>query len=59
CSRKEACQKWELPQHFSTELKQCVDITVTPANMSVTSASTQQTSNAHSSHKQPSETGHS
>ncbi|KAK2841359.1 hypothetical protein Q7C36_012938 [Tachysurus vachellii] len=41
CSRKEACQKWELPQHFSTELKQCVDITVTPANMSVTSASTQ------------------
>ncbi|XP_060788388.1 plexin A3 [Neoarius graeffei] len=41
CSRKEACQKWELPQHFSTELKQCVDITVTPANMSVTSTSTQ------------------
>lgn len=43
CSRKEACQKWELPQHFSTELKQCVDITVSPANMSVTSPSTQVT----------------
>ncbi|XP_062855302.1 plexin A3 [Trichomycterus rosablanca] len=41
CSRKEACPKWEVPQHFSTELKQCVDITVTPANMSVTTASTQ------------------
>uniref|UniRef100_A0AAR2LBR8 Sema domain-containing protein n=1 Tax=Pygocentrus nattereri TaxID=42514 RepID=A0AAR2LBR8_PYGNA len=36
CSRKEACQKWEVPQRFNTELKQCVDITVTPQNMSVT-----------------------
>uniref|UniRef100_A0A8B9LPK5 Plexin A3 n=1 Tax=Astyanax mexicanus TaxID=7994 RepID=A0A8B9LPK5_ASTMX len=41
CSRKEACQKWEVPQHFNTELKQCVDITVTPRNMSVTAVSTQ------------------
>lgn len=41
CSRKEACEKWAEPLHFSTELKQCVDITVTPDNMSVTSASTQ------------------
>ncbi|KAK1801071.1 hypothetical protein P4O66_022778 [Electrophorus voltai] len=41
CSRKEACQKWEEPQHFSTELKQCIDITVTPGNVSVTAASTQ------------------
>uniref|UniRef100_A0A8C1G111 Plexin A3 n=1 Tax=Cyprinus carpio carpio TaxID=630221 RepID=A0A8C1G111_CYPCA len=41
CSRKEACEKWTEPLHFSTELKQCVDITVTPDNMSVTSASTQ------------------
>uniref|UniRef100_A0A8C1RFJ2 Plexin-A3 n=1 Tax=Cyprinus carpio TaxID=7962 RepID=A0A8C1RFJ2_CYPCA len=37
CSRKEACEKWTEPLHFSTELKQCVDITVTPDNMSVTS----------------------
>uniref|UniRef100_A0A8C2KF00 Plexin A3 n=1 Tax=Cyprinus carpio TaxID=7962 RepID=A0A8C2KF00_CYPCA len=37
CSRKEACEKWAEPLHFSTELKQCVDITVTPDNMSVTS----------------------
>uniref|UniRef100_A0A672Q650 Plexin A3 n=1 Tax=Sinocyclocheilus grahami TaxID=75366 RepID=A0A672Q650_SINGR len=43
CSRKEACEKWAEPLHFSTELKQCVDITVTPDNMSVTSASTQVT----------------
>uniref|UniRef100_A0A8C1FUJ2 Plexin-A3 n=1 Tax=Cyprinus carpio carpio TaxID=630221 RepID=A0A8C1FUJ2_CYPCA len=43
CSRKEACEKWTEPLHFSTELKQCVDITVTPDNMSVTSASTQVT----------------
>uniref|UniRef100_A0A8C1I478 Plexin A3 n=1 Tax=Cyprinus carpio carpio TaxID=630221 RepID=A0A8C1I478_CYPCA len=35
CSRKEACEKWTEPLHFSTELKQCVDITVTPDNMSV------------------------
>lgn len=41
CSRKEACEKWAEPLHFSTELKQCVDITVTPDNMSVTSVSTQ------------------
>ncbi|XP_073675973.1 plexin A3 [Garra rufa] len=41
CSRKEACEKWAEPLHFSTELKQCVDITVTPDNMSVTSTSTQ------------------
>ncbi|XP_076852408.1 plexin A3-like [Brachyhypopomus gauderio] len=41
CSRKEACQKWEEPQQFSTELEQCIDITVTPGNMSVTAASTQ------------------
>ncbi|XP_077079179.1 plexin A3 [Siphateles boraxobius] len=41
CSRKEACEKWTEPLHFSTELKQCVDITVTPDNMSVTSAPTQ------------------
>uniref|UniRef100_A0A8C1PMP0 Plexin A3 n=1 Tax=Cyprinus carpio TaxID=7962 RepID=A0A8C1PMP0_CYPCA len=39
--RDEACEKWAEPLHFSTELKQCVDITVTPDNMSVTSASTQ------------------
>uniref|UniRef100_A0A8C1WBZ7 Plexin A3 n=1 Tax=Cyprinus carpio TaxID=7962 RepID=A0A8C1WBZ7_CYPCA len=39
CSRKEACEKWAEPLHFSTELKQCVDITVTPDNMSVTSLS--------------------
>lgn len=43
CSRKEACEKWAEPLHFSTELKQCVDITVTPDNMSVTSVSTQVT----------------
>ncbi len=41
CSRKEACEKWTEPLHFSTELKLCVDITVSPDNMSVTSASTQ------------------
>ncbi|XP_066499316.1 plexin A3 [Hoplias malabaricus] len=41
CSRREACPKWEVPQHFNSELKQCVDITVIPRNMSVTAASTQ------------------
>lgn len=41
CSRKEACEKWTEPLHFSTELKLCVDITVSPDNMSVTSTSTQ------------------
>uniref|UniRef100_A0A671QHH1 Plexin A3 n=1 Tax=Sinocyclocheilus anshuiensis TaxID=1608454 RepID=A0A671QHH1_9TELE len=41
CSRKEACEKWAEMLHFSMELKHCVDITVTPDNMSVTSASTQ------------------
>uniref|UniRef100_A0A8C5D0I5 Plexin A3 n=1 Tax=Gadus morhua TaxID=8049 RepID=A0A8C5D0I5_GADMO len=37
CSRQEACKKWEEPQHFNTRLDQCVDITVTPSNISVTS----------------------
>uniref|UniRef100_A0AAY4DJF0 Sema domain-containing protein n=1 Tax=Denticeps clupeoides TaxID=299321 RepID=A0AAY4DJF0_9TELE len=41
CSRQEACEKWEEPQHFSVELKQCVNISITPNNMSVTSTSTQ------------------
>ncbi|KAM3872282.1 LOW QUALITY PROTEIN: plexin A3 [Diretmus argenteus] len=43
CSRQEACDKWEEPQHFNTRLDQCVDITVTPSNMSVTSPATQLT----------------
>ncbi|TRY72813.1 hypothetical protein DNTS_009514 [Danionella cerebrum] len=43
CSRKEACEKWSEPLHFSTDVRQCVDITVTPDNMSVTSTSTQVT----------------
>uniref|UniRef100_A0A674E9T3 Plexin A3 n=1 Tax=Salmo trutta TaxID=8032 RepID=A0A674E9T3_SALTR len=41
CSRQEACEKWAEPQHFNTELDQCVDISVTPNNISVTSTSTQ------------------
>ncbi|CAB1329668.1 unnamed protein product [Coregonus sp. 'balchen'] len=41
CSRQEACEKWAEPQHFNTELDHCVDISVTPNNMSVTSTSTQ------------------
>ncbi|KAA0714339.1 Plexin A3 [Triplophysa tibetana] len=41
CSRKEACEKWAEPLHFSSDLKQCVEITVTPNNMSVNSASMQ------------------
>uniref|UniRef100_A0A671TI96 Plexin-A3 n=1 Tax=Sparus aurata TaxID=8175 RepID=A0A671TI96_SPAAU len=43
CSRQEACDKWEEPQHFNTRLDQCVDISVTPSNMSVTSPATQLT----------------
>nr|XP_046252530.1 plexin A3 isoform X2 [Scatophagus argus] len=43
CSRQEACDKWEEPQHFNTRLDQCVNITVTPSNMSVTSPATQLT----------------
>lgn len=41
CSRQEACDKWEESQHFNTRLDQCVDISVTPSNMSVTSPATQ------------------
>ncbi|CAB1336003.1 unnamed protein product [Coregonus sp. 'balchen'] len=41
CSRQEACEKWTESQHFNTELDHCVDISVTPNNMSVTSTSTQ------------------
>uniref|UniRef100_A0A4W5KKD7 Plexin A3 n=1 Tax=Hucho hucho TaxID=62062 RepID=A0A4W5KKD7_9TELE len=37
CSRQEACEKWAEPQHFNTELDHCVDISVTPNNISVTS----------------------
>ncbi|MEQ2186395.1 Plexin A3 [Goodea atripinnis] len=40
-SLKESCDKWEEPQHFNTRLDQCVDISVTPSNMSVTSPATQ------------------
>uniref|UniRef100_A0A8C6PYI3 Plexin A3 n=1 Tax=Nothobranchius furzeri TaxID=105023 RepID=A0A8C6PYI3_NOTFU len=43
CSRQEACDKWEEPQHFKTHLDQCVDILVSPRNMSVTSPPTQLT----------------
>ncbi|XP_013884394.1 plexin A3, partial [Austrofundulus limnaeus] len=43
CSRQEACDKWEEPQHFNTHLDQCVYIFVTPSNMSVTSPPTQLT----------------
>ncbi|XP_056278148.1 plexin A3 isoform X3 [Pseudoliparis swirei] len=43
CSRQEACHKWEEPQHFNTRLDQCVDISVNPSNMSVTSPATQLT----------------
>ncbi|XP_015249442.1 PREDICTED: plexin A3-like [Cyprinodon variegatus] len=43
CSRKESCDRWEEPQHFNTRLDQCVDISVTPSNMSVTSPATQLT----------------
>ncbi|KAF3696340.1 Plexin A3 Precursor [Channa argus] len=41
CSRQEACDRWDEPQHFNTRLDQCVDVSVTPSNMSVTSAATQ------------------
>ncbi|KAF3861043.1 hypothetical protein F7725_001298 [Dissostichus mawsoni] len=41
CSRQEACDRWEEPQHFNTRFDQCVEITVTPSNMSVTSPATQ------------------
>ncbi|KAG5838862.1 hypothetical protein ANANG_G00228140 [Anguilla anguilla] len=41
CSRQDACEKWAEPQRFNVELDQCVDISVTPNNMSVTSSSIQ------------------
>ncbi|GLD69016.1 plexin A3, partial [Lates japonicus] len=41
CSTQAACDKWEEPQHFNTQLDQCVDMSVTPSNMSVTSPATQ------------------
>lgn len=41
CSRHESCDRWSEPQHFNTHLDQCVDISVTPSNMSVTSPATQ------------------
>uniref|UniRef100_A0A3Q0RGV9 Plexin A3 n=1 Tax=Amphilophus citrinellus TaxID=61819 RepID=A0A3Q0RGV9_AMPCI len=43
CSRQEACDKWEEPQHFNTRLDQCVNISVTPSSMSVTSPAMQLT----------------
>ncbi|XP_061112852.1 plexin A3 [Conger conger] len=41
CSRQDACEKWAEPQRFNVELDQCVGISVTPNNMSVTSSSIQ------------------
>ncbi|KAJ8371302.1 hypothetical protein SKAU_G00113300 [Synaphobranchus kaupii] len=41
CSRQDACEKWAEPQRFNIELDQCVDISVTPNSMSVTSSSIQ------------------
>uniref|UniRef100_A0AAX7TCX2 Plexin-A3 n=1 Tax=Astatotilapia calliptera TaxID=8154 RepID=A0AAX7TCX2_ASTCA len=41
CSRQEACDKWEEPQHFNTQLDQCVNISVSPSSMSVTSPAMQ------------------
>uniref|UniRef100_A0A7N8WZ62 Plexin A3 n=1 Tax=Mastacembelus armatus TaxID=205130 RepID=A0A7N8WZ62_9TELE len=41
CSRQEACDKWDEPQHFNTRLDQCVNISVTPSSMSITSPATQ------------------
>uniref|UniRef100_A0A8C9VS73 Plexin-A3 n=1 Tax=Scleropages formosus TaxID=113540 RepID=A0A8C9VS73_SCLFO len=41
CSRRDACEKWNEPMHFNVELDQCVNISVTPNNMSVTSPSIQ------------------
>lgn len=41
CSTQEACEKWEEPQHFNTHLDQCLEISVMPSNMSVTSPPTQ------------------
>lgn len=43
CSRRESCEKWEEPQHFNTKLDQCVDISVSPSNMSITSPPAQLT----------------
>ncbi|MBN3323605.1 PLXA3 protein, partial [Atractosteus spatula] len=36
CSRQEACEKWAEPRRFTAELAQCVEISVTPSNVSVT-----------------------
>ncbi|KAJ8395075.1 hypothetical protein AAFF_G00035310 [Aldrovandia affinis] len=41
CSRRDACEKWAEPQRFNVELDHCVDVSVTPNNMSVTSSSIQ------------------
>ncbi|XP_075794897.1 plexin-A1 [Pelodiscus sinensis] len=36
CSRKDRCERADEPQRFASDLKQCVELTVQPKNISVT-----------------------
>uniref|UniRef100_G1LJD1 Plexin A1 n=1 Tax=Ailuropoda melanoleuca TaxID=9646 RepID=G1LJD1_AILME len=36
CSRQDACERADEPQHFTSDLLQCVQLTVQPRNVSVT-----------------------
>ncbi|KAL8212583.1 UNVERIFIED_CONTAM: Plexin-A1 [Gekko kuhli] len=36
CSRKDRCERAEEPQRFASDLRQCVQLTVQPKNISVT-----------------------
>ncbi|XP_058873462.1 plexin A3 isoform X2 [Acipenser ruthenus] len=43
CSRQEECEKWSEPRRFTTELSHCVELSVTPNNISVTTSDVQLT----------------
>lgn len=36
CSRKDRCERADEPQRFASDLRQCVQLTVQPKNISVT-----------------------
>ncbi|XP_028669224.1 LOW QUALITY PROTEIN: plexin A3 [Erpetoichthys calabaricus] len=43
CSRQDECEKWQEARRFTSELNQCVELTVQPNNISVTVSSVQLT----------------
>ncbi|XP_058873044.1 LOW QUALITY PROTEIN: plexin A3-like [Acipenser ruthenus] len=43
CSRQGECEKWSEPRRFTSELSHCVELSVTPNNISVTTSDVQLT----------------